>query len=71
MTTETARETATTPTRLSRSLQQLTARARAADVRRPWVWDTTLTLFWTAAALVDASGGWRNTAPTRPSRPGS
>ncbi|MEU4079616.1 two-component sensor histidine kinase [Streptomyces venezuelae] len=63
MTTETARETATTPTRLSRSLQQLTARARAAHARRPWVWDTTLTLFWTAAALVDASGGWRNTAP--------
>ncbi|MFE4312236.1 sensor histidine kinase [Streptomyces sp. NPDC056891] len=58
MTTE-----ATTTTGLSRSIQQLLARARAFDARRPWLWDSTLTFFWTAAALVDASGGWRNTAP--------
>ncbi|MFC9338527.1 sensor histidine kinase [Streptomyces sp. NPDC057020] len=58
MTTE-----ATATRGLSRSLQQLLARVRAFDARRPRVWDATLTLFWTAAALVDASGGWRNTAP--------
>ncbi|WP_329281142.1 sensor histidine kinase [Streptomyces sp. NBC_00691] len=58
MTTE-----ATATTSLSRSLQQLLARVRAFDAHRPWPWDATLTLFWTAAAAVDASGGWRNTAP--------
>ncbi|MFJ8296511.1 sensor histidine kinase [Streptomyces sp. NPDC094447] len=67
MTTETAREPAreTTDgtTRLSRSVQRLPAALRAADARRPWAWDTALTLFWTAAALTDAAGGWRNTAP--------
>ncbi|WP_406060460.1 histidine kinase [Streptomyces sp. NBC_01077] len=63
MTTETAREAATGTTGLSLSAQQLLTRARAVDARRPWLWDTTLTLFWTGAALVDASGGWRTTAP--------
>ncbi|MET7757247.1 histidine kinase [Streptomyces sp. NPDC005389] len=58
MTTE-----ATATTGLSRSLQRLLARARAFDARRPRLWDATLTLLWTAAALVDAGGGWRNTAP--------
>ncbi|MER5964862.1 histidine kinase [Streptomyces sp. NPDC002057] len=58
MTTE-----ATATTGLSRSIQHLLARARAFDARRPWPWDAAVTLLWTAAALVDASGGWRNTAP--------
>ncbi|WP_435974881.1 sensor histidine kinase [Streptomyces sp. Qhu_M48] len=58
MTTE-----ATATTGLSRTIQRLLARARAFDARRPWLWDATVTLLWTAAALVDASGGWRNTAP--------
>ncbi|MFD3996970.1 sensor histidine kinase [Streptomyces sp. NPDC058583] len=58
MTTEAAATTG-----LSRSIQRLLARAREFDTRRPWLWDSTLTLFWTAAALVDASGGWRSTAP--------
>ncbi|MFF3317752.1 sensor histidine kinase [Streptomyces sp. NPDC003035] len=47
---------------LSRYIQRLTQRARAFDVRRPWVWDGLLTTFWTGAALVDAAGGWRNIA---------
>ncbi|MEF9884299.1 sensor histidine kinase [Streptomyces sp. P9-A4] len=50
-------------TGLSGRVQHLLTRVRAADARRPWVWDAALTLFWTGAALVDASGGWRNTAP--------
>ncbi|MFJ7959993.1 sensor histidine kinase [Streptomyces sp. NPDC096319] len=54
MTTET--------TGTSRYAQQLTARVRAFDARRPWMWDTAVTATWTVAALVDASGGWRNTA---------
>ncbi|MFF8380689.1 sensor histidine kinase [Streptomyces sp. NPDC015661] len=54
MTTET-----TGPSRYTR---QLMARVRAFDAARPWVWDATLTTVWTAAALVDAAGGWRNTA---------
>lgn len=55
-------------TDLSGALQRLTSRVRAFDAARPWAWDTALTLFWTGAALVDASGGWRNTAadPTVP-----
>ncbi|MEU6933804.1 histidine kinase [Streptomyces sp. NPDC046374] len=55
-------------TDLSGALQWLTSRLRAFDTARPWAWDTALTLFWTGAALVDASGGWRNTAadPTVP-----
>ncbi|WP_328943490.1 histidine kinase [Streptomyces sp. NBC_00250] len=63
MTTETARDTTPGTTGLSRHTQRLLTRARAVDSRRPWLWDTTLTLFWTVAALVDASGGWRTTAP--------
>ncbi|MER5208842.1 histidine kinase [Streptomyces sp. NPDC002825] len=38
------------------------ARVRAFDAARPWVWDAALTTLWTVAALVDAAGGWRNTA---------
>ncbi|MFD8642368.1 sensor histidine kinase [Streptomyces zaomyceticus] len=58
MTTET-----TGTTGLSNHIQRLLTRVRSFDSRRPWPWDTALTLFWTAVALVDASGGWRNTAP--------
>ncbi|MER6099366.1 histidine kinase [Streptomyces sp. NPDC001728] len=50
-------------TGLSGRVQQLITLVRAADARRPRVWDAALTLFWTGAVLVDASGGWRNTAP--------
>ncbi|MFF7779756.1 sensor histidine kinase [Streptomyces tanashiensis] len=46
----------------SRYAQRLMARARDFDTRRPWAWDTAVTVTWTAAALVDAAGGWRNTA---------
>ncbi|GGT27172.1 two-component sensor histidine kinase [Streptomyces tanashiensis] len=46
----------------SRYAQRLMARARDFDTRRPWVWDATVTVTWAAAALVDAAGGWRNTA---------
>ena len=49
-------------TGLSRYMQRLLTRTRAFDARRPAVWDATLTLLWTGAALVDAAGGWRNTA---------
>ncbi|MGA5198706.1 sensor histidine kinase [Streptomyces exfoliatus] len=67
MTTEETPHT-TEPTGLSRHVQRLLARLRAFDARRPWAWDTTVTLLWTTAALVDASGGWRNIArdPTMP-----
>ncbi|MFD3531780.1 sensor histidine kinase [Streptomyces sp. NPDC058664] len=51
------------PTGLSRHVQRLLDRLRAFDTRHPWPWDATVTLLWTVAALVDASGGWRNTAP--------
>ncbi|MFI8916951.1 sensor histidine kinase [Streptomyces sp. NPDC053513] len=46
----------------SRHVQRLLDHTRAFDTRRPWVWDTAVTLLWTVAALVDAAGGWRNTA---------
>ncbi|MFB6839571.1 sensor histidine kinase [Streptomyces sp. NPDC056361] len=46
----------------SRHAQRLVARTRAFDTRHPWLWDATLTTSWTVAALVDAAGGWRNTA---------
>ncbi|MER5735773.1 histidine kinase [Streptomyces sp. NPDC002262] len=46
----------------SRWTHQLFTRVRAADAARPWLWDGALTSFWTVAALVDASGGWRNVA---------
>lgn len=59
----TTQETTAEATGLSRYIQRLLARARAFDARRPAVWDAAVTLFWTGAALVDASGGWRNTAP--------
>ncbi|MFD0148737.1 sensor histidine kinase [Streptomyces sp. NPDC055721] len=49
-------------TGLSRYIQRLLARARDFDDRHPALWDATLTLLWTVAALVDAAGGWRNTA---------
>ncbi|GGV15789.1 two-component sensor histidine kinase [Streptomyces litmocidini] len=53
----------------SRHAQRLLARMRAFDGNRPWAWDTAVTLLWTVAALVDAAGGWRNTArdPSVPS----
>ncbi|WP_019887568.1 sensor histidine kinase [Streptomyces purpureus] len=47
---------------LSQYIQRKVQHVRAVDRRRPWLWDTLLTLFWTFAALVDASGGWRNLA---------
>ncbi|MGW6564204.1 sensor histidine kinase [Streptomyces sp. NPDC054975] len=47
---------------LSRYVQRQTARVRSFDTRRPWLWDGLVTAFWTGAALVDAAGGWRNTA---------
>ncbi|MFJ8658595.1 sensor histidine kinase [Streptomyces sp. NPDC093795] len=53
----------TDPTGLSRHVQRLLTRLRAFDTRHPWPWDATLTILWTVAALVDAAGGWRNTAP--------
>ncbi|MFK0209575.1 sensor histidine kinase [Streptomyces sp. NPDC090298] len=46
----------------SRYAQRLGSRIRALDARRPWVWDAAVTATWTVAALVDAAGGWRNTA---------
>ncbi|MFF1511606.1 sensor histidine kinase [Streptomyces sp. NPDC058326] len=58
----------TGPTGLSRHVQRLLTRLRAFDTRHPWVWDATVTLTWAVAALVDAAGGWRNTAP-EPSLP--
>ncbi|MFG2642258.1 sensor histidine kinase [Streptomyces sp. NPDC048370] len=53
---------------LSRYIQRQTQRVRAFDTRRPRIWDGLLTAVWTGAALVDASGGWRNIArdPTVP-----
>ncbi|MGW8359693.1 sensor histidine kinase [Streptomyces wedmorensis] len=60
MTQETPQPTGTTGP--SRHAQRLLARARAFDARHPWVWDGALTALWTVAALVDAAGGWRNTA---------
>ncbi|GAA2789630.1 sensor histidine kinase [Streptomyces showdoensis] len=55
-------------TDLSGALNGLTSRVRDFDASRPRVWDAALALFWTGAALVDASGGWRSTAadPTVP-----
>ncbi|MEU8765225.1 histidine kinase [Streptomyces sp. NPDC048659] len=54
---------------LSGALHRSASRIRAFDTARPRVWDTVLTLLWTGAALVDATGGgWRSTAadPTAP-----
>ncbi|MEU7112421.1 histidine kinase [Streptomyces sp. NPDC046182] len=50
-------------------MQSLTQRVRTLDTRRPGTWDGLLTAFWTVAALIDAMGGWRNTAPD-PTVPG-
>ncbi|MFH8729663.1 sensor histidine kinase [Streptomyces termitum] len=50
------------PTAPSRYAQRITARVRAADAARPWLWDGAVTLVWTVAALVDAAGGWRTVA---------
>ncbi|MFH8490912.1 sensor histidine kinase [Streptomyces longisporoflavus] len=56
-------EPRTAPHPLTRLLQRSTQRVRAFDRRRPLVWDLLLTGFFVVAALVDAAGGWRNTAP--------
>ncbi|CAM5532642.1 Protein-glutamate methylesterase/protein-glutamine glutaminase [Streptomyces alboniger] len=53
----------TEPHPLTQLLQRLTQRARAFDRRRPLVWDGHVAAFFVCAALVDAGGGWRNTAP--------
>ncbi|MEV0256288.1 histidine kinase [Streptomyces sp. NPDC050732] len=53
----------TEPHPLTQLLQRSTQRVRAFDRRRPLVWDVLVTGFFVVAALVDASGGWRNTAP--------
>ncbi|MFD5323594.1 sensor histidine kinase [Streptomyces sp. NPDC127092] len=50
------------PTGPSRYVQRALAKLRAFDRARPRVWDAVLTAGWTLAALVDAAGGWRNTA---------
>ncbi|MGW4722554.1 sensor histidine kinase [Streptomyces sp. NPDC004291] len=50
-------------TGLSRHVHRLLARVRAFDARHPWPWDTAVTSSWVVAALVDAAGGWRTTAP--------
>ncbi|TDT24095.1 signal transduction histidine kinase [Streptomyces sp. BK208] len=47
---------------LTQYVQRVNRRVRAFDRRRPLVWDLHLTGFWVLAALVDASGGWRNVA---------
>ncbi|MGC9442431.1 sensor histidine kinase [Streptomyces sp. WG5] len=47
---------------LTEYVQRVSRRARAFDRRRPLVWDLHLTGFWVLAALIDASGGWRNVA---------
>ncbi|MGW7071621.1 sensor histidine kinase [Streptomyces sp. NPDC054855] len=56
-------EPRTAPHPLTRLLQRSTQRVRAFDRRRPLVWDLLVTGFFVVAALVDAAGGWRNTAP--------
>ncbi|WP_369217493.1 sensor histidine kinase [Streptomyces flavofungini] len=53
----------TEPHPLTQLIQRTTQRVRAFDRRRPLVWDLGVTSFFVGAALVDASGGWRNTAP--------
>ncbi|MFB7029384.1 MULTISPECIES: sensor histidine kinase [unclassified Streptomyces] len=64
MTTETEEHpSGTTDTGLSRHVHRLLTRVRAFDARHPWPWDTAVTSCWVVAALVDAAGGWRNTAP--------
>ncbi|THC44008.1 histidine kinase [Streptomyces sp. A1499] len=53
----------TEPQPLTPLIQRVTQRVRAFDRRRPLVWDVLVTALYVLAALVDASGGWRNTAP--------
>lgn len=53
----------TEPQPLTPLIQRMTQRGRAFDRRRPLVWDVLVTALYVLAALVDASGGWRNTAP--------
>ncbi|MFF5938804.1 sensor histidine kinase [Streptomyces sp. NPDC012508] len=67
--TESGAESGAKEEPLSRHLQSLTQRVRTFDTRRPGTWDGLLTAFWTVAALIDAMGGWRNTAPD-PTVPG-
>ncbi|CAL9509101.1 sensor histidine kinase [Streptomyces sp. enrichment culture] len=47
---------------LTEYVQRVNRRVRAFDRRRPLVWDLHLAGFWVVAALIDASGGWRNVA---------
>ncbi|WP_254395191.1 sensor histidine kinase [Streptomyces sp. AC512_CC834] len=47
---------------LTEYIQRVNRRVRGFDRRRPLVWDLHLTGFWVLAALIDASGGWRNVA---------
>ncbi|MEJ1201053.1 MULTISPECIES: histidine kinase [unclassified Streptomyces] len=47
---------------LTEYVQRVSRRVRAFDRRRPLVWDLHLTGLWVLAALIDASGGWRNVA---------
>ncbi|MFZ4278325.1 histidine kinase [Streptomyces arboris] len=48
---------------LTRAIRSALDRLRAFDRRRPLVWDTAVTAFWTVAAVLDyTSGGWRTVA---------
>ncbi|MFH9669047.1 sensor histidine kinase [Streptomyces globisporus] len=48
---------------LTRIIRDALDRLRAFDRRRPRVWNTAVTGFWTVAAVLDyTSGGWRHTA---------
>ncbi|MGA5044049.1 sensor histidine kinase [Streptomyces arboris] len=48
---------------LTRAVRSGLDRLRAFDRRRPLVWDTAVTAFWTVAAVLDyTSGGWRTVA---------
>ena len=47
---------------LTEYVQRVTRRVRDFDCRRPLFWDLLLTGFWVVAALIDATGGWRNVA---------
>ncbi|MEU8700218.1 histidine kinase [Streptomyces sp. NPDC048680] len=51
------------PSPLTGHIQRLLQRVRAADRRRPAVWDGLLTTFWILFAVLDVtSGGWRTVA---------
>ncbi|NDZ67073.1 sensor histidine kinase [Streptomyces cyaneofuscatus] len=53
----------TSPAPLTRAIRSGLDRLRAYDRRRPLVWDTAVTAFWTVAAVLDyTSGGWRTVA---------